>query len=77
MIELIEGIDEKTKLLLEKLKTISTEDGFLIAVITYAKTNEEMQKVIDYIDNGKDVNTSSITLMVMQDDYDQKHREGI
>ena len=73
MIELKDDADDKTIEMFNCLKTVSEDDNFLIAILSYAITDKDMQKVIDFIHNGKDVSTSSVTEIVLLNDYYQNN----
>ena len=42
--------------LVDKLKTVSKDNDFILGVLMDAETEEDQQTIIDYIDKGEDVN---------------------
>lgn len=59
--------------LVRKLKRIWNDYDFLIGVISYLKTDEERQKLIDSIDAGLLTNDEEIVLFALDI---QQEREG-
>ena len=52
------------ELLEEKLKTVSTEDDFLVSIYSMvSEYPEDMQQVIDFIDEGDDVSYENVILL--------------
>lgn len=49
--------------LIEKLKTISEDNDFLVGVISNAKHNEDREAIIEYIDKGEEVSYEQILLL--------------
>jgi hypothetical protein len=49
--------------LIEKLKTISEDNDFLVGVISNAKHNEDREIIIEYIDKGEEVSYEQILLL--------------
>lgn len=61
--------------LFERLKEIYPDKDFVIGVISNAGTNENYQKIIDFIDKGEDVSVESIiALSILLDDASEKPR---
>lgn len=49
--------------LIEKLKTISEDNDFLVGVVSNAKHNEDRETIIEYIDKGEEVSYEQILLL--------------
>lgn len=49
--------------LVAKLKTISTDNDFIVGVISNAKNDVDRKAIIEYIENGKDVSYEQILLL--------------
>lgn len=59
-------MDKKIKKeLIEKLKTISEDNEFLLSIINYVRSSEDRKVVIDYIDKGDDVTYETIILLAL------------
>ncbi len=62
--------------LFDKLKDFYSNRDFVLGVISTVDTDENYQKIIDFIDNGKDVSVESIlTLSLLLDDATEKPRQ--
>lgn len=69
---IVEGIKRK---LFDKLKEFHNDKDFVLGVISNVDTNENYQRIIDFIDNGEDVSIESIiALSVLLDDAAKKPR---
>ena len=59
--------------LFEKLKEIYPDRDFVVGVISNVDTDENYQKIIDFIDKGEDVSVESIiALSILLDDASEK-----
>lgn len=59
--------------LFEKLKEFYPDRDFVVGVISNVDTDENYQKIIDFIDKGEDVSVESIiALSVLLDDASEK-----
>lgn len=62
--------------LFDKLKNFYSDRDFVLGVISNVDTDENYQKILDYIDKGEDVSVESIlTLSVLLDHETQKLKE--
>ncbi|MEE1124885.1 MAG: hypothetical protein U0L18_02980 [Acutalibacteraceae bacterium] len=52
--------------LIEKLKVFSSEDDYIIGVLSDSDYDEDRKKIIDFIDNGEDVSYESIILYSLE-----------
>lgn len=60
------GDDAKIKdQLIQKLKTISQDQDFLLSVINAAWHIEDRKKLITFIDTGKDVSYENVILLAL------------
>lgn len=61
--------------LFDKLKEFHPDRDFVIGVISVAKTDENYQYIIDFMDKGEDVTVDNIiALSVLLDDVTEKPR---
>lgn len=61
--------------LFDKLKEFSPDKDFVIGVISNVDTDENYQKIIEFIDKGEGVTVESIiALSVLLDDVTEKSR---
>lgn len=49
--------------LIEKLKTISEDKDFIVGVVSNAKHNDDREAIIEYIDNGENVDYEQLLLL--------------
>ena len=49
--------------LVEKLKTVSTDNDFIVGVISNAKNDVDRKAIIEYIEKGKDVSYEQVLLL--------------
>ena len=64
------------KKLFDKLKEFYPDRDFVLGVISNARTEENYQRIIDFIDNGDGVTVESIlSLSLLLDDITEKPRE--
>lgn len=52
--------------LIEKLKAFSQEDDYILGTLAESPYDEDRQLIIDYIDNGEDVNYSNMLLFSLE-----------
>ena len=52
--------------LIEKLKAFSQEDDYTLGTLAESPYDEDRQLIIDYIDNGEDVNYSNVLLFSLE-----------
>jgi hypothetical protein len=57
--------DELAVRLGKKLKEIYNNDAFVIEVLSYADNPEDQQKILDFIEAGKDVTDETISVLAM------------
>ena len=50
-------------MLVEKLKTVSTDNDFIVGVISNAKNDVDRKAIIEYIEKGKDVSYEQVLLL--------------
>lgn len=52
--------------LIEKLKQFSTDDDYILGTLADSEFDEDRKLIIDYIDNGEDVNYESVILFSLE-----------
>lgn len=57
--------DELAVRLGKKLKEIYNNDAFVTEVLSYADNPEDQQKILDFINTGKDVTDETISVLAM------------
>lgn len=61
-------MDEQIRIkneLMEKLKTVSEDKDFLLAIVNYAKHIEDRKTIIHFIDTAEDATYENITLLAL------------
>lgn len=64
-------LSDNTVLLIEKLKQFSSEDDYVISTLMDVETDSDKKKLLDYIENGKDVSYENIILYAMELDEEK------
>ena len=52
--------------LIEKLRQFSTDDDYILGVLADSEFDEDRQLIIDFIDNGQNVNYESVVLFSLE-----------
>ena len=52
--------------LIEKLKQFSTDDDYILGTLADSEFDEDRKLIIDFIDNGEDVNYESVILFSLE-----------
>ena len=52
--------------LIEKLRQFSTDDDYILGVLADSEFEEDRQLIIDFIDNGQNVNYESVVLFSLE-----------
>lgn len=52
--------------LYEQLQKLWDHEDFILGVLSFADNDADRQVVLDYIQNGKDVTTDSISLLALE-----------
>ncbi|MDD3230034.1 MAG: hypothetical protein PHE09_12570 [Oscillospiraceae bacterium] len=63
------------KELFEKLKTISTDDDFLLGAMSNVTCDEDIQTMIDFIDDGNDVTVSNLLALPLILEQERKDNQ--
>ena len=71
----MEGSKIETELI-KKLLGIWDDEEFVLGVITDLETDREKKAVIDYIDQGKDIDPSSIALLSLHIDLERNKTQA-
>lgn len=56
------------------LESISKDQEFILGVLNDLKTDEDIQKVIDYIQNGEDVSYENVILIALDLNMQRKQK---
>lgn len=70
-------LSENTVLLIEKLKQFSSEDDYVIGTLMDVETESDKKKLLDYIENGKDVSYENIILYAMELDMEREKLNNV
>lgn len=58
------------------LESISKDPEFILGVLNDLKTDEDIQKVIDYIQNGEDVSYENVILIALDLNLQRKQKNN-
>ena len=58
----LEGTSEK---LFSALRSLYNNRDFVVGAMSYARSDEDRKKLLDYIENGEDVTVESILLLAL------------
>ena len=68
-------LSETSLKLIERLEELWDDREFVIGIMSMAKTEEERAVVLDYIENGRDVSTDTVSVLAVHLSNQRKQKK--